>query len=347
MDKEYTGWNLFENVTIVEKDPQTTAYRYSYDEVNKCYIKHSFELSGDDIIPQAYICDSKNKRSIEAACKWAEWIEYNSDDSDKEIHHYPTIHEFKNEGFKLELMDSAGGSNNGGRLSFWNCKITKGDKVWKVGISADLLIDVLKTTHITNGAISEDLLFARQKGSLGMLHTGMQAYKEALSDLAAKSSSKSGKTKKQEFGKIYETLTEKNIYLGKIYKHYEIKGKYTSYGNYVVKFIKLKTPKEYIYYPNYFENKDKLSQYQFNHWLVRKAVPARKLAPDALEIDCSVEDILNAAKDEILKSEHCCVINDCFTYSTSPESFDFSDEFKKKAYEEGISCVDEDGNRLW
>ena len=78
---------------------------------------------------QGYIVEEGNKSSLETAERWASWGEY-----------VGTSFTYDNGNFDFELLDAAGGSNQGGKLSFWNCKITAPDnEEFIVGINSEII----------------------------------------------------------------------------------------------------------------------------------------------------------------------------------------------------------------
>ena len=123
---EYKGWSLYDKVIIVE--------RKGYTEKD---------------ISQGYVVDPKNKKSLKSARGWATTYKYDEDhnpvrDADgRMVEVEPEEFLLDNEGFKVKLSESANGSSQGGKLSFWNCIISKGDKQWLIGINAELLLHLL------------------------------------------------------------------------------------------------------------------------------------------------------------------------------------------------------------
>ena len=114
----YVGWRVPEKVIIVAK---------------ACRHWENGEYTIDGTY-QGYVVDAGNKEMLESARNWAKWTEY-VQPYDRETRTYAAVidhegieHEFDNEGFTLTLLESADGSSQGGKLSFWNCKISKGDK---------------------------------------------------------------------------------------------------------------------------------------------------------------------------------------------------------------------------
>lgn len=290
MTDGYTGWKLFDKVTIVAKqqkrwDPDKWEY-YTVDEY------------------QGYLVDPSNKKQLETARKWAEqeiWSYYTDEKGQRDIKQKEVIpateYTYDNNDFTLELYNSAGSSSQGGKLSFWNCWITAPDgKKFLIGIAADLLLDVLKSSTVVNGIVQDKLMFARCNGGVGMLHNRMENYQQALNDAETRSKMKKGKTSKHVVGHIYETATQKNAYLGKFYIWYEpvYKPSNNFWGtNELVGFRKLKTPQEVIFFPSVYPEKTKFSDYfdqQYNE--VFKA-PARRESEDVIELDCTMQDYLN------------------------------------------------------
>ena len=277
----YGGWSLFDKVTVVEKGG---------------------DWSGKLELPQGYICDSKNKKMLEAAKRWALWYEYPSDEEgnrtwENRIEHEGICHEFDNSGFVLELLDCAEDSSQGGKLSFWNCRITKDDKSWKIGIAANFLLDVLKNTTFINGVCTEPLFFARKNGRVGLLCKSMDAYKQATNDVQRKSDMKQGKTKKYVEGRTYETLTMRDVYLGCFYQWFTWEtGEYNYWSRRYDKMIvkKLDKPKKIYWLASYDTERKKRTDYQVRSWDFVDSCPSRKPGAATVEIDGSLDEILAA-----------------------------------------------------
>lgn len=187
---KYLGWSLMKSIKIVYSV-------YDTIEVN------------NKKIPKAYIVDSSNKKSLQTAIDWAS-------------HNYgqykgiePTIIETVNSDFNFSIGESAGGSFQGGRLSFWMCIASKeGVPEFAVGINADILVNVLLQSTFTNGKCSEKVCFARKSGQTGVLHPKMTEYQEAIADEKLKKNANKGKTSKWKIGYEYNTLTKSSMLLG-------------------------------------------------------------------------------------------------------------------------------------
>lgn len=211
---EYSGWNLYDNVTIVIRP-------YNHREYN---------------LPQAYIVDPKNKKQFESAIHWGEERRYNRIEGTANYEYVttdPIIKTVKNEGFEIELIDAANESYQGGKLSFWNCLVThdKEDIKCVVGINADILLTLLLQNTFINGKCNNKVRFARKQGNVGVISDNMKEYTEALKDMQSKKDVTKKKTSKWEVGKSYITLTLDETFLGKLYKPFNIEYNYSG-GSY-------------------------------------------------------------------------------------------------------------------
>ena len=115
MIPEYLMYKLLDNIMLVCRDEE--------------HYKSSDAM-------QAYLVDPSNKKQLKSAQDWATWTDYGPRvktesgrwESEWEKKHEPIEYTFGNQHFKLELLDCAGGSSQGGKLSFWNCIVSKDDK---------------------------------------------------------------------------------------------------------------------------------------------------------------------------------------------------------------------------
>lgn len=169
-----------------------------------------------------YIFEVGDENAKSSAVEWARRYE-NRYDRDKEtIIIEPTVHEFDNEGFTVTILDSAGGSSQGGRLSFWKCKVEKDGVEFIVGVNDAILADLIRNSDMGKGKIKEKLMFVRKGGQPGFIHKGMEAYEEAVADMKKKADLKSAKkTSAWEQGGIYSSLTQTDFCLGEVWDHYE------------------------------------------------------------------------------------------------------------------------------
>ena len=189
---------------------------------------------------KAYVVNPKNKKQLETAREWArgyrdnEVIEFN----------------FENSDFQMEILSSANGSSQGGKLSFWTCLFKKDNNKFEIGINADLLEKLIQYTTIINGQVQETVCFCRYSGQVGVLTDNMPQYLEAKSLIKKKENlASSKKTSKYKKGKIYETLTLSTLCLGEVEKKYEVKPIFQEIDGQYIKakpvIVKLDKPKVY------------------------------------------------------------------------------------------------------
>lgn len=341
----YTGWKLFDKVTIIAK--KMLAHDYKTGETT------------DTGNVQGYLVDPTNKKQLETARNWGttyksiyEEVDGKRQFVDKEIIE-PDEYTYDNDGFTLELHNSAGGSSQGGKLSFWNCWITAPDgHRFLIGIAADLLLDVLKSSTVINGVVQDKLMFARCNGGVGMLSKSMDSYKNAVNDMAIKKKMSSGKTKKVIPGHIYETATEQNIYVGKMYQWYEeVRDKsqvdYWHRSGKLIGFKRLEKPREFIFYPSYSEGKDKLSDYSTWTWQCRDSAPARRDSGKTIEMDMSMDEVVKMFEETNIHSHHrdwltgkgyvMNIATDCVGLSASDDpSYTLPEEVRKVLKDYGL-----------
>lgn len=186
---EYKGWKITEKLYIYSKKEKG---RYDY--------------------PQAMIASSNKPEAIDTAKRWAsgKYCNYTENDYVEYI--------IDNKDIKLEIIDSANGSSQGGKLSFWNCLLSKGDIKVVVGIGSDLLLELLKNSTFVNGKCQDKLIMARIGQHWGALHENMKEYKEAIKDMElSKKIESAKKTTKWEKGYEYYTKTTNEVYLYDLY----------------------------------------------------------------------------------------------------------------------------------
>lgn len=161
---------------------------------------------------KGYVVEKGNKSMMDSALNWA--TGYGNKIQHKE-------YEYSNKDFTIELQDSAWGSNQGGKLSFWMCLLTAPDgKSWSIGIDSEMLLELLKNSTFVNGKCQQKVMFIRQNSRLGVCHEGMQIYKDALEDIKKRDEMKKATTK-YNVGDRVGTLTGDCIYLGTLYKYYD------------------------------------------------------------------------------------------------------------------------------
>ena len=165
-----------------------------------------------------YVVESANKEAVESAISWAEYTPYDSETREYLPKVDPDVHTFKNEGFTATILDSAGGSSQGGRLSFWSCKVEKDGVEFVIGVNDAILADLIRSSTIIDGVVQEKVMFARRSGQPGLVHEKMKSYKEALADTKKRASIKvAKKTTKWELGGVYSSITQSDICLGEVW----------------------------------------------------------------------------------------------------------------------------------
>lgn len=292
---DYQGWALFDKVIIVAK----REHKFDWNQRKRV----EGELQG-------YIVDPSNKKMLESAINWGTVTQRLEEKDERGNYIYekvePVQYEFDNENFSLELLDCAEGSSQGGKLSFWNCLVTKDEYRFKVGIAANLLLELLKGSSFRDGKCLHKVFFARCKGGVGMLHREMKAYKDAVADMEAKATMKSAKkTKKWEPGRNYVTLKESTVYLCPVYCWLEPFYKEHQWGwnTYSVfeGYKRLNTPKKLYLTSDTSSVYSKMSGYFTGDdlWLsFRDSLPAR--APGNLQIQL---DMTNTEVDEYMQKQ--------------------------------------------
>ena len=236
MATDYQGIKIYEEVIIVEKE--------SWHWENGKRIK--------DPIPQGYVVEVGNKKMLETAMNWAKREIYLVGENDNYIYDEKGYHirevvegkvnNYKNGEFKFELDEAADGSSQGGKLSFWNCLITAPDnKVYKIGISSEILLNLLKHNTFKNGICESNIWLGRIKGyQVGAFTENMSEFTQAKSDQLFREAKN---TKKYSPGAILKNKTETMIYLGEITEYFSVQNNF-----------KVTTTNSNSYYSNYSKN---------------------------------------------------------------------------------------------
>ncbi len=147
--------------------------------------------------------------SLDNARNWAERSDWE-----------PKEYKYKNGTFTLKVTNAAGGSSQGGRLSFWNCQIrTEDEKEFLIGISSDCLAELIINNTLINGKCQNKIYFARCGNSTWAITENMPSYKTALEDKKIKETKT---TVKYEPGDLVGSLTYTELYLGEIYEYISV-----------------------------------------------------------------------------------------------------------------------------
>lgn len=327
-NKDYVGYSLFDRVIIIAK---RIIARYDW-EGHKCTPIFSDRYQG-------YVVDPANKSMLKSALEWGKQSRsvYTPEGtfSHSEVIE-PEQFEFENKDWTLELLRVAEGSSQGGKLSFWNCKLTKDGQTFEIGINADLLLDVLKSHTFVNGKCEGPLMFARCKGGVGLLSEDMEEYKQALADMQKKQDIKTKKTSKHIIGHAYTALHEVQAYVGDLWYWYEpIVETYTrgwTTGERVVGFRKLAEPVKRKWFPTLYNYKpgqviplSKGLYFHISDHQLKEKLPARIDAGVAIEYDITLEEAVNKFYWEEFVREHSgeypryIYPSELFGVSTSPE----------------------------
>lgn len=180
-----------------------------------------------------YIVEHGDTKGLEGAKDWAREREWDYEKKEYTEVYEPKVYTFDNEGFSATILDSAGGSSQGGRLSFWRCEIEKDGVKFTIGVNDAILADLIKNSDISNGVVKQKVMFARKGGQPGLIHDKMDAYADAKADMQQKADLKSAKkTNKWEIGGAYSTLTHTDICIGEVYdtlEEYEVEETYNGW----------------------------------------------------------------------------------------------------------------------
>lgn len=281
---DYKGWYVPETVIIVAKEVRN-------------WLNGEYVSTGQY---QGYVVDANNKDMLASAHSWAKWTEYIKPYNQETrtyanvIEHSGIEYTFTNEDFTLELLDSANSSSQGGKLSFWNCKISKDGHEFIIGIASDYLLEILLYNDFVKGVCQESLSFARCKGGVGMTTKDMPIYQQFLADEEKRAANKKGKTKKRIPGHLYSTLTSGDVYFSTFYRWYEPVYTESSwrYVKTLTGFRKLDKPVACYWQPLYDEKLTKKSEYFNKYFYFDKNTPARTDSGIVAEIDISDEELL-------------------------------------------------------
>lgn len=195
----YNGWKMMDKIDVAIR--------------TKNYEKPTYN---------GFVVEHGDKEGLNRAKEWATTTDYDYELREYTKTYKPEVHTFDNEGFTVRIIKSADGSSQGGRLSFLACEIEKDGTKFIMGVNDELLIDLIKNSEVSKGLIKEKVMFVRKGGQPGFIHEGMEAYKEAKSDMQKKAElKKAKKTNKWEVGGVYSTLTQSDVCLGEVWNTME------------------------------------------------------------------------------------------------------------------------------
>ena len=360
---DYKGYKLLDRIMLVCRDHPTYTDSYNYSESTKT-------------IYQAYLVDPSNKKQLETARHWAKWVEYGpsykNDEGewvrDYEIEHKSVEFDFENNGFSLELRDCASESSQGGKLSFWNCLVTKDNKTFLIGINSEMLLDLLKNAAFINGSCQSQLIFITKSGKVGMTIEGSETWQLCIKDRELKNNMKASMTSKYSFGDIVKTPTLTEVYLGTITQYYTFdQGNNDRYGYRSVNYrdciiTKLAKPITYHIFEGMYKEttlSEFLADYGKSSYSfpdIKKTCPKRTI-DGKIDMDCSEDHFRQQVFNKIYdyaryETDH----NDCYTRGTNNlyyflnrsvfgfgfEPFELSEELMSKIKTVGIKYVKEE-----
>lgn len=236
----YNYWKMMDRVGVAVCSERQTSY----------YGGEGFD---------GYIFEADDENARKTAEDWATRYDNRYDNDKETIIHEPNVHIFDNSGFTVTVLDSAGGSSHGGRLSFWKCRVEKDGVEFVVGVNDAILADLIRNSDMEKGKVKQGLMFVRKGGQPGFIHEGMDAYAEAVKDKNHKEAMKSAKkTSKWEIGGVYSTITQKSICIGEVWDHYEEKevqdGRWSYYKRRTL--VKRDKPVKVLAWMSYHEQHD-------------------------------------------------------------------------------------------
>lgn len=359
----YKGYKLLDKIILVCRD---VPEQEEDDGLTSCY--------------QAYLVDPANTKQLESARNWAKWTEYgplykNAEDKwerEYEIPHKPIEFEFDNTGFTLQLLDCAGGSSQGGKLSFWNCLVSKEDKTFKIGINSDMLLDLLKNAVFDKGVCQSPLIFITQKGKVGMTAEGSETYKQCVADRELKKTLKTSQVSKFEFGDILKTATIEEVYLGTMMRYYTFTpgDRYRTYHWSDFRdctITKLAEPIKYHIFDTIY-NKTRISDFSDSYSVARYSYPdfkkscPKRAIDGKLELDITEEEFYKRVMEKFYdfdayldyynkyygrpQSEDTALYYflGLSTFGYGVEPFELSEDLMKRIKAAGINYVDETAN---
>lgn len=350
---DYKGYKLIDKIILVGKTPRQNE-------------EHM----------QAYLVDPANKNQLKSAKNWATWKEYGTYNKETREYdsittHEPVEFEFDNNGFSLELLDCAGGSSQGGKLSFWNCLVSKNEQTFLIGINSDMLLDLLKNATFINGKCQSDLVFITCKGKVGMTVKGSDTYMQCIKDNEVRVNKNANAVSNYSFGDLISTTTLNEIYLGTLTQYYTVE-RYDPYRynysivNYTIR--KLAKPKTYHLFEsvtpwrrNFSKLSDIVAYYGEDAMYGMpdlKTNRPKRLIAGKLEMDCTEADFYNKLLEKIYnfdayKHRYSLYVNrateediikrflNTALFGFGKEPFELPEEIVKLIKNYGIKYIDE------
>lgn len=167
------------------------------------------ESTGRCNVPQGYLVIPNNDKQLASAREWGYCYEQDKLGNTRKVE--PFEYYLDNKDFKVTIVEEAGSSSQGGKLSFWNCLVEQGEVKAKIGIDQTSLLELIKGSTIVNGQITAGCSLFKSS-TAGAIHPGMDnwgGYEDG--------ENKAKKTTKYKLGHIYESKTQSGVYLGEIW----------------------------------------------------------------------------------------------------------------------------------
>lgn len=258
--------------------------------------------------------------NLDNALNWAKYTEGKWIDNKWTIiaEHTGVVHTYKNGNFNISLYDSANGSSQGGKLSFWNCTIHAPDgKDFIIGINSDLLFKLMMNSTIINGDVQNKVWLGKEKNNTGVYFEHMEDFKQARKEDLIRGAEKSSKYEPMD---IVASLEDKEVYLGKFPKYFEVSRQGWNYSNVVVTFYN--KPRYCHLYATLYD--DKLTYYDERNTKVKKILTNTKY------------DKINSAEDYLYERFKDIVITEDMDDHQKYQNTQYNFQHKLEKYVYGL-----------
>lgn len=235
--------------------------------------------------------------NLESALSWAKYTDNKWIDGKwTTIAEYEgTVHTYKNGEFTISLYDSADGSSQGGKLSFWDCTIhAKDGKDYIIGINADILFNLMMNSTIINGDIQGNVWLGKEKNNTGVYTEDMEDFKQARSEDKVRTTAKTTDYKPLQ---VVGTLKDSELYLGEYPKYFELSDLEDYYKTPTITFLK-KPKKAYVYMDLWGYDLEKHGKYQLSWLEIRKNKVQRLIKDEVIEYLGTPDEIILAINED-------------------------------------------------
>lgn len=184
--------------------------KFCLSTFEKIVVISSFRDFREDI-PLSYVGNALDEKQIRTGLTWA----HDSETKPANIKY------FDNNNFTLEISSCPENSSQGGKLSFWICKITAEDGYsFYTSINSLLLEQLLKESDFIKGVCQDKVMFVRNKSQLGVITKTGELYNELQFDEYMRKNPKA-KTDEYKPGDVVGNLKDTVTYLGTLYKYFD------------------------------------------------------------------------------------------------------------------------------